>query len=56
MNTFLTKARRQELIDQYLDCYYEIEGGDVDEMEATLNSLSNPELVKYCQETGWDII
>ena len=56
MNTFLTKARRQELIDQYLDCYYEIEGGDVDEMEATLNSLSNSELVKHCQETGWDII
>ena len=56
MNTFLTKARRQELIDQYLDCYEETGGEDVDGMEVTLNSLSNPELVKYCEEAGWDII
>jgi len=56
MNTYITKARRQDLIDQYLDCYCEVEDGDVDAMEATLNSLSNSELVKYCEETGWDFV
>ena len=56
MNTYITKARRQELIDQVLDCYYETGGEDVDALEVQLNSLSNPELVKYCEDTGWDIV
>ena len=56
MNTYLTADRRQELIDQYIDCHEELGGEDSEGLRISLNCLSNPELVKYCQASGWDII
>ena len=55
MNTYISEARRQELIDQYIDCHEEVGGEDPDDLRICLNCLSNSELVKYCQESGWDI-
>jgi len=55
MNTYITKARRQDLIDQYIDCHEETGGGDPAGLRISLNSLSNPELIKFCKESGWDI-
>lgn len=56
MNTFITEARRQELINQYIDCHEETDGEDSEGLRICLNCLSNPELIKYCQDSGWDII
>ena len=55
MNTYITKTRRQELIDQYIDCYEETGGEDPEGLRIRLDALSNPELVKYCQDSGWGI-
>ena len=55
MNTYLTQAQRQSLIEQYLDCHYETGGDEDDGMEICLNCLSNPELIAYVQASGWDI-
>lgn len=56
MNTYLTADRRRDLIDQYIDCYEETGGEDPEGMRAVLNCLPNPELVKYCKESGWGIV
>jgi len=55
MNTYINESRRQDLIDQYIDCHEETGGEDSDGLRICLNCLSNPELVKYCQESGWGI-
>jgi hypothetical protein len=55
MNTYLTQAQRQSLIEQYLDCHYETGGDENDGMEICLNCLSNPELISEIQASGWDI-
>ena len=56
MNTFITEARRQDLINQYMDCHEETGGEDSEGLRICLNCLSNPELIKYCQDSGWDIL
>lgn len=56
MNTFITEERREELIFQYIDCYMETGGEDAEGLIHTLNRLSNSELVRFCQDSGWDII
>ena len=55
-NTTLARVlRRQDLINQYIDCHEEVGGEDSDGLRICLNCLSDSELVKYCQESGWDI-
>ena len=56
MTTYITQTRRQELIDQYIDCHEETGGEDSEGLRIALNCLSNPELVNYCKESGWDIV
>ena len=56
MQTFITNDRRQQLIDQYIDCHEDTGGEDSEGLRICLNSLSNPELVKYCQDSGWGIV
>lgn len=56
MNTFLTAERRQDLIDQYIDCHEETGGEDPAGLRICLNCLSNPELIQYCKDSGWDIV
>jgi len=53
MLTYLTQTRRQDLIDQYIDCYEETSGEDSEGLRAWLNQLSNPNLVWHCEESGW---
>lgn len=56
MTTYINEARRQELIDQYIDCHEETGGEDSEGLRISLNCLSDSELVKYCKESGWDIV
>jgi len=55
MQTYLTREQRQSLIDQYMDCYLETGGDEDDGMEIALMGLSNPELIREVQSTGWGI-
>jgi hypothetical protein len=45
-STYLTKAQRKALIEEYLDCQEEV-GGDA--TFASLNSLGNVELINECK-------
>jgi hypothetical protein len=55
MNTYLTNAHRNSLVDQYVDCYEETGGEDSIITRIYLERLSNSELVKECNKSGWDI-
>lgn len=55
MNTFITEDRRQELIDQYIDYYMETDGMGPEGLIHCLTRLTNSELVRFCQDSGWDI-
>ena len=56
MQTFITKARRQELIDQYIDCHEDLGGDDSEALLVQLNAMNNSELVQYVKDSGWDIL
>ena len=62
--TYITKARRQDLIEQYMDCWFdtcsysteenaEIEG---EWMRGQLEAMNNSQLVAECSSLGWGII
>ena len=51
----ITENRRQDLIGQYIDCYEMTGGEDPEGLRICLNCLSDPELIKYCQASGWGI-
>ena len=55
MNNYLTYARRQDLVDQYIDCYKETGGEDSTIARIGLERLTNSELVKTCLDSGWGI-
>ena len=55
MQAYLTSDQRQSLIDQYIDCHLETGGEDAEGLEIALSCLSNPELIAYVKESGWDI-
>ena len=54
--TYITKARRQELIDEYMECYEETGGEDIAAEEASLKAMSNSELVAEIKASGWEIL
>ena len=61
--TYITKARRAELIDQFMDCWFETQSySSEDQAEAEgaqyradLEAMNNSELVAAINEYGWDI-
>ena len=64
MNTYISKERRQELIEQYLDCWWdtcsystEAEAeGEAKWMQEQLDAMNNSQLVAEIEGTGWGII
>ena len=57
-NTFLTKAQRNELIEEYLECEEMILDGDqcADETRARLERLNNTQLIQECRDFMPDCI
>jgi hypothetical protein len=61
--TYITKDRRQSLINQYMECWFDTESysteeaaeGEGREMRAELESMNNSRLVAECRSTGWGI-
>jgi hypothetical protein len=62
--TYINKARRQDLIKQYMDCWLETESweseatAEEDEawMRQELEAMNNSQLVAECEASGWGII
>jgi len=62
--TYITKARRQDLIEQYMDCWFETcsystEANAETEgqwMQQQLEAMNNSQLVAECETSGWGII
>jgi hypothetical protein len=63
-STYLSAAKRANLIDQYMECWYDTESYNTEdkvdkeegEMRAYFSALPNPQLYKETKETGWSII
>jgi hypothetical protein len=61
--TYITKSRREDLIEQYLDCWWETHSYSTEEQSETeafwvrnqLEAMNNSELVSYVTESGWGI-
>ncbi len=62
--TYINKARRQDLIEQYMDCWLETESwaseATAEEEEAgmrqELQAMNNSQLVAECRASGWGIV
>ena len=62
--TYINKARRQDLIEQYMDCWLETESWESEEtaerdeaeMRQELQAMNNSQLVAECQASGWGIV
>jgi predicted GTPase len=63
-STYLTKTKRAQLIDQYVDCWWDTAGyqdaSDQDEacpdyVRNQLEAMNNSELVAFIKSSGWDI-
>ena len=51
MKTFLTKAQRKELMDEYLECLWDIDEDFTDEKEAeTIEWLNTLDNVRFAEE------
>ena len=63
-STYISKARRAELIDEFMDCWIDTESYSTPESaddearqyRADLEALSNPDLVAEIKASGWDIL
>ena len=63
-STYISKARRAELIDEFMDCWIDTESYSTPETaddearqyRADLEALSNPDLVAEIKASGWDIL
>ena len=63
-STYISKARRAELIDEFMECWQETESYSTPEAaddearqyRADLEALSNPDLVAEIKASGWDIL
>jgi len=61
--TYITKARRQDLIDQYMDCWFDTQSYSTEAasesegqwMRGQLEAMNNSQLVAECQRSGWGI-
>ena len=64
MNTYISKDRRQDLIEQYLDCWWDTCSYSTEaeaETEALLirtelEAMNNSQLVAEIEATGWGIV
>jgi hypothetical protein len=62
--TYISKARRQDLIEQYMDCWldtcsYSTEDNAETEgqwMRGQLEAMNNSQLVAECESSNWGII
>lgn len=63
-STYISKARRAALIDEFMECWIETESYSTPEAaddearqyRADLAALSNPDLVAEIKASGWDIL
>jgi len=63
-NTYLSAAKRADLIDQYMECWYDTESYSAEdkadeeaaEIRAYFSALPNPQLYKEIKDSGWRII
>lgn len=55
-STYLNKADRKSYIDEYIDCYEDTGGDDLDAERERLEAMNNSELIKEIKSTGWDIL
>jgi len=61
--TYINKARRQSLIDQYMECWFDTESYSTEEaaedegreMRAELESMNNSQLMADIKASGWGI-
>jgi hypothetical protein len=61
--TYITKARRQDLIEQYMDCWFGTESYSTEDaaesegqwMRSQLEAMNNSQLVAECKASGWGI-
>jgi hypothetical protein len=62
--TYISKARRAELIEEFMDCWMETESystpeaadDEAHQYRADLAALSNPDLVAEIKASGWGIL
>ena len=62
--TYISKARRAELIDEFMDCWIETESYSTPEAAESegrqyredMHAMPNPELVAHIRDSGWDIL
>ena len=47
-STYITKEQRKILIDSYMECADEMGLDNIDEIQSTLEKLSNPKLIQEC--------
>ena len=47
-STYITKEQRKLLIDSYIDCAEDMGLDNIDEIQSTLEKLSNTKLIKEC--------
>jgi hypothetical protein len=60
---YITKSKREDLIDQYLDCWWDTESYELAQtadseafyLKQKLEAMNNSELVSYVTESGWGI-
>jgi hypothetical protein len=61
--TYINKARRQDLIEQYMDCWFDAESYSTKDaaesegqwMRGQLEAMNNSQLVAECKASGWGI-
>ena len=63
-STYISKARRAELIDEFMECWIETEsysspetaGAESLAYRQAMHRMANPELVAHIRESGWGIL
>tara|TARA_B100000925_G_C21959125_1_gene452558 strand:+ start:263 stop:472 length:210 start_codon:yes stop_codon:yes gene_type:complete len=67
-STYISKARRSELIDEYMDCWIETESWDgceqhgvtpeqaTSQMRSQLESMNNSQLIAEIKASSWEIL
>jgi len=61
--TYINKARRQDLIEQYMDCWFDTQSYSTKDaaesegqwMRGQLEAMNNSQLVAECKASGWGI-
>ncbi len=61
--TYINKTRREDLIEQYMDCWFDTHSYSTEDaaeeegrwMRGQLESMNNSQLVAECRSSGWGI-